>query len=81
MAVGEAVASDLSDPRLCNGAVHRADADRRHPMATMHRMTNRPERFVITPSTPDRSGERHPSRAMPPGRLYDSSVALDLTFL
>lgn len=29
MAVGEAVASDLSDPRLCNGAVHRADADRR----------------------------------------------------
>ena len=29
MAVGEAVPPDLSDPRLCNGAVHRADADRR----------------------------------------------------
>jgi len=29
MAVGEAVPSDLSDPRLCNRAVHRADADRR----------------------------------------------------
>jgi hypothetical protein len=29
MTVGEAVASDLSDPRLCNGAVHRGDADRR----------------------------------------------------
>lgn len=29
MAVGEAVPSDLSDSRLCNGAVHRADADRR----------------------------------------------------
>ena len=27
--VGEAIASDLSDLRLCNGAVHRADADRR----------------------------------------------------
>jgi hypothetical protein len=30
MAVGEAVPSDLSNPRLRNSAVHRAEVDSRH---------------------------------------------------
>src|SRR6478609_10407855 len=40
-------------------------------MAMMHRMSNRPEPFVITPST-DRSAERRPSRKSLPGRLAKS---------
>jgi hypothetical protein len=41
-------------------------------MAMTHRTTNRPEPFVITPSTPNRAGERRPSRAALPGRLTES---------
>src|SRR6476646_8377918 len=63
MAVGEAVASDLSDSRLCNGAVHGADADRRRQNGDDASYDQPSGAIVITPSTPDRSGERRPSRA------------------
>ena len=36
-------------------------------MAMMHRMSNRPEPFVITPSTPDRSGEKAPQSQIATG--------------
>jgi hypothetical protein len=35
--------------------------------AMMHRMSNRPEPFVITPSTPDRSGEKAPQSQIATG--------------